>query len=239
MTKTVLIIGASSGIGEALAYRFHNESYRIGLAARRIDKLNAIKDNLDSLVAVEEMDITNSEASLSAFNSMVEKLGKIDLVIISSGTGFVNEDLDYTKEIETIQTNCSGFVVMATQAFKHFQEKGAGHLVGISSVLMHRGSAYAPAYSASKAFVSNYMEGLRMKALKSRLNIHVTDIRPGYVDTAMAEGDNMFWVSSTEKAADQIFNAIKKKKKRAYITKRWALIAAILTIVPDYLYKRF
>mgnify|MGYP003672983891 FL=1 len=86
--------------------------------------------------------------------------------------------------------------------------------------------------------MSNYMEGLRLKALKENLDIHITDIRPGYVDTAMAEGDHMFWVAPPEKAAKQIVDAIKSNKSCAYITKRWRLIAWLMRIAPNFLYKK-
>jgi short-subunit dehydrogenase len=96
----------------------------------------------------------------------------------------------------------------------------------------------APAYNATKAYQINYLEGLRQKAKNLKTNIIVTDVRPGFVDTDMAKGDGQFWVSTVGKAARQIFKAINRKKKVAYITKRWAIIGAILKQMPSYIYDR-
>ena len=96
----------------------------------------------------------------------------------------------------------------------------------------------SPAYSASKAYQINYMEALRKKAFKDNGNVLVTDIRPGLVDTAMAKGDGLFWVMPVEKVAKQICNAIKKHKSKAYVTKRWHIIAIIMRFLPYWLYKR-
>ncbi|HAE39398.1 MAG TPA: oxidoreductase, partial [Candidatus Riflebacteria bacterium] len=132
----------------------------------------------------------------------------------------------------------NGFAAMATAAMKLFIDQGYGHLVGISSIGALRGNRDSPAYNASKAFVSNYLEGLRVKAVRSGLPIYITDILPGFVDTAMAQGPGLFWVAMPEKAAAQILVAIDKKKRRAYITRRWRLIAWLMQVMPDFLYER-
>ena len=96
----------------------------------------------------------------------------------------------------------------------------------------------APAYSASKAYQINYMEALRKKAFKSGSRIHVTDIRPGLVNTAMAKGDGLFWVMPVEKVASQIISAIRRQKSKTYVTKRWHVLAIINKNLPFDLYKR-
>lgn len=123
-----------------------------------------------------------------------------------------------------------GFTAVAIETMKFFKHQGHGHLVGISSIAALKGNKDAPAYSASKAYISNYLEGLRKSV--SKTSITVTDIQPGLVDTDMAKGDGLFWVAPKEKAARQIFKVIKKKKKHAYITKRWRIIAWILKLLP-------
>ena len=115
----------------------------------------------------------------------------------------------------------------------------SGHIVGISSVAAIRGSGNEPAYNASKAFQSNYLQGLRQKFHKLKLPVAVTDVQPGFVDTAMAQGEGLFWVAPPEKAAQQIFNSIRKRRKHVYVTRRWRLIAWLLKILPDSLYDRF
>lgn len=169
---------------------------------------------------------------------LTRKIGGLDLLIISSGTGDLNEKLDYQIEKRTIETNVTGFTCIVNWAFNYFENQKQGHLVAISSVGGLRGSRIAPAYNATKAFQINYLEGLRQKAIKLKTNIFVTDIRPGFVDTAMAKGDGQFWVSTVEKATNQIFEAIKRKKKISYVTKRWKLIGIILKRLPRQVYDR-
>lgn len=162
----------------------------------------------------------------------------VDLVVINSGTGFFNPELDWSQEQQTLDVNVYGFCAMAGEAYKFFAKQGHGHIVGISSVAALRGNPLAPAYNASKAFMSNYLEGLRIKSFKDKLPIIVTDIKPGFVDTEMAEGEGKFWVATPQMAAEQIYLAIDKKKSHAYITHRWRLIGWALKLMPDWLYQR-
>jgi short-subunit dehydrogenase len=133
-----------------------------------------------------------------------------------------------------IEVNVMGFVAPADLAMRHLAERGSGHLVGLSSVASLRGGRPdATIYGASKAFVSNYMEALRLGADLSSLDIQVTEVRPGYVDTPMTRGQpGMFWVADVETAARQIHVAIKKRKRIAYITRRWRLVAWLLKALP-------
>jgi short-subunit dehydrogenase len=101
-----------------------------------------------------------------------------------------------------------------------------------------RGSRQAPAYSATKSYQINYLEGLRQKAKKEKSGITVTDVRPGFVDTPMAKSPVKFWVAPVEKAADQIYLAIQQKRNIVYVTKRWRLIAWIIKIIPGFIYSR-
>ncbi len=132
----------------------------------------------------------------------------------------------------------SGFAALVNVAMRHFMEKGSGHLVGISSIAALRGGRESPAYNASKAFDSNYLEGLQQKVRKSGLPITITDIKPGFVNTAMAKGDGIFWAAEPEKAARQIFRTIKRRKRHAYITRRWVLIAWLIKLLPGFIYER-
>jgi len=238
MKKTAIIIGASSGIGRALAEVLSKEGYVLGLTGRRVSLLEDLAQKLPNKTIITEMDVSHPLKAQQQFEKLIEQLGYVTLVIISAGIARLNPDLKVSLELETINTNVCGFTVISDTAFHHFKAQKIGHLVGISSILTLRGNASAPAYNASKAYMSNYIEGLRLKALKENLNITVTDIRPGYVDTAMTEGESMFWVTSPEKAASQIFDAIRSKKSCAYITKRWRLIAWFMKIAPDFLYKK-
>ena len=113
---------------------------------------------------------------------------------------------------------------------------GRGHLVVVSSVGGLRGGGAAPAYNASKAYQINYAEGLRQRAAKSRLPLYITDVRPGFVDTAMAKGDGLFWVMPVEKAVRQIVRAVRRRRRVAVVTRRWRIAAWLLRHMPDGIY---
>ncbi len=233
-----IIIGATSGIGKALAGVFLREGYTVGLAGRRIQLLDELKAKYPDRVFAKRMDVSHAEEAMGLLDSLIKEMDGIDVIVISAGTGFLNKDLQWTPEKETIDVNVTGFAAMANVAMRHFLSKGSGHLAGISSIAALRGSSTAPAYSASKAFVSNYLEGMRKMAAQAGKSITVINIQPGYVDTAMAKGDGKFWVATPEAAAEQIYDAIKRKKKHVYVTKRWRLIAWLLKIIPEFIHNK-
>jgi len=234
--KKALIMGASSGIGKELAKILSGKDYIVGLAARRINLLDELQKELPNKSFVQQIDISKPEDAERKFNERIAEMGGVDLVVISSGYGDLNSKLKWPIEKETIDVNVTGFALIAGISMRHFLERGSGHLVGISSIAALRGQRSAPSYAASKAFVSNYLEGLRHIAIKSGKPILVTDVQPGFVKTPMSKGNNLFWISTTEKAANQIYDTIAKKKNHSYITKRWRLIAWLLKIVPEWVY---
>jgi len=237
MNKAI-IIGASSGIGKELAKILDTYKYSIGIVGRRLNLLKELQSTLQNDSYIKQIDISKTEDAQRKVKELIDQMGSVNLIIISAGIGHINPDLNWSQEMETIAVNVVGFAAITNVAFNHFKQQGYGHLVGISSLAALRGHGEAPAYNASKAFISNYLEGLQQKVTKANLPILVTDIQPGFVDTAMAQGDGLFWVASPQKAAYQIFNAIKKRKSHVYITKRWRIIAWILKILPDAVYQR-
>lgn len=236
--KTAVIIGASSGIGRALAQRLHAAGYCLGLAARRVEKLTELNESLGGEHSVRALDVTENGEAVSAVSELFSELGGADLFVISAGTGDVNRDLEWPRDRAILNTNVIGFAAMANTAFNHFSEQGHGHIVGITSIAGLRGARHAPAYNASKAFESVYLEGLRHKSVHEKKNIVITDIQPGFVDTAMAKGDGLFWVASPDTAARQILRAVFKKRRHTYITRRWRLAAWVLKLLPDWIYYR-
>lgn len=236
--KKIIIIGATSGIGRGLAEQYAQEDYLIGITGRRENLLKDIcaldKDKLFSQVC----DITHTENCISSLETLVREMGGMDILIICAGTGEVNPELSYQLEEPTLLTNVVGFTNIADWGFRYFEQQKSGHLVAISSVGGTRGSGVAPAYNASKAYQINYMEGLRQKATKLRYPIYTTDIRPGFVDTAMAKGEGLFWITPVDKAVKQIKKAIHKKKKVAYISRRWKYVAVLFRNLPSAIYCR-
>ncbi|HMB22512.1 MAG TPA: SDR family NAD(P)-dependent oxidoreductase [Anaerolineales bacterium] len=236
--KKAIVVGASSGIGRALAKIIAADGYTVGLAARRLPLLLELQKEIGGQAFVKQVDVSNPVEAMSRLSELIQEVGGVDLIVISAGTGFINPDLEWDKEAQTIAVNVSGFAALANVAMHHFLQRGTGHLVNISSLAAIRGSGTAPAYNASKAFESSYTDGLRQRATKLRLPITITDIQPGFVATAMAQGEGLFWIAPLEKAAKQIYQAINAKKKRAYVTKRWRLIAWFFKFVPDFIYDR-
>lgn len=234
--KKAIIIGSSSGIGMQLAKVMSADGFTLGLTGRRIELLEGLKTQLSTPACIRSMDIAKTDEAMDCLNRLTDEMGGVDLIIISAGIGFINKDLDWNLEKETIHTNVLGVTAMMDAAMKYFLNRKSGHLAVISSVAALRGSAYCPAYNASKAYISNYLEGMQCKVKKEKLDITVTDIRPGLVDTAMAKGDGLFWVMPLEKAAAQIYAALKKRKEQVYVTKRWGLIGFILKRIPRFLY---
>ena len=237
MRKTI-IIGATSGIGKGLAEILADNNYKVGITGRRTELLDELKSQKPNSFCTRTFDITDTKIIVENLEALATELGGLDLIIISSGTGDLNEKLDFQVEKRTIETNVTGFTCVANWAFNYFDNQKSGHLVAISSVAGLRGSGIAPAYNATKAYQINYLEGLRQKATKLKSHIVVTEIRPGFVDTAMAKGEGQFWVATVDKATRQIFDAIKSKKKIVYVTKRWKLIGMILKRIPRQIYDR-
>jgi short-subunit dehydrogenase len=235
--KKAIIIGASSGMGRELAKVLVRHDYVVGITGRRTELLQELQAEIADKCFVRTMDVADTSTAIATFNDLIAEMGGVDLVVISAATGHGTADLQWPNEKDTIDTNVLGFTAIADTAFNYFVKQGHGHLVGISSIAAIRGGRYAPAYNASKAFVCNYLEGLRHISIKAKLPIYVTDIQPGYVDTRMAQGDRIFWRASAEKAANQIYRAIERKKPHAYVTRRWRLIAWVLKIMPNWFFR--
>ena len=236
--ETIIIIGATSGIGRALFEKYAADGNRIGIVGRRTHLLDELRHEHPDTTITATADITMQDETARAIDALCTELKHIDLAIVCSGTGDINASLDYTVERPTIDTNVTGWTFVIDTLYHLFEQQGHGHLVAITSAGGLRGEPMAPAYSASKAYQINYMEALRKKAYKSGNRIHVTDIRPGLVNTAMAKGDELFWVMPVEKVTNQIITAIRKQMSKAYVTKRWHILAIINKNLPFALYKR-
>lgn len=227
-----MIVGAPSGIGEALARRLHADGWRVHLLARREDQLRSIAASLGDRATAHTIDLSEIDAARAAFAALLEDIGEVDLVVVSAGTGDENPGLDWSIEKRTFDVNVVGFAAVADASINHFREAGSGHLIGITSVAALRGSGPAASYAATKAFQSTYLDGLRALGKASGAAITVTEIQPGFIDTAMMKAPNPFWVISADEAARQIQRAVSRRAKHAYVPRRWALMAWILRWLP-------
>ena len=236
--KNAIIVGATSGIGKGLAKLLVDDGFKVGITGRRTELLESLKSENPGSYFIKTFDVKDTKVAEKKLEELTTELGGLDLLILSSGTGDINDKLDFEIEINTIETNVIGWTFISVWAFKYFEKQKYGHLAAISSIGGLRGSRQSTSYNATKAYQINYLEGLRQKSTKLKNEIFITDIRPGLINTEMAKGEGLFWVMAVEKTAQQIYEAIKKKKKIAYVTKRWRLIAAITKRIPRQLYDR-
>ena len=212
--KNAIVFGATSGIGKSLTEILVNDGYQVAITGRRLALLVALKNKFPNQILVKQNDIQDVRDVEKIFHEIVAEFETIDLVIQSSGVGFINPKLEWNYEEQSINTNVLGVTKLYTLAYRLFKNQQFGHLVGISSIASLRGNRAAPVYFASKAYQKAYLESLyiKTKSIKSK-KVFITDIRPGFVDTAMALGDGIFWLVPLEKAVKLIHTAIKKKKR--------------------------
>ncbi|WP_419814853.1 SDR family NAD(P)-dependent oxidoreductase [Glacieibacterium sp.] len=225
-----IVVGASSGIGEAIARDLAARGYRVGVAARRRDKLDALAAEIGGVAAT--VDLGDPEGARTALAALAADLGQVELWVLNAGTGDNNPEFRWEPERDTLATNVTGFAAMADVAVHHCLASGRGQIVGVSSVARFRGSRNAIGYAASKAFVSVYLDGIRDLVRHRRTSITVTEACPGFVDTPLMKFPGAFWVASPAKAARQIVDATLAGRKIVYVTRRWRLIAWLLNIMP-------
>lgn len=232
MSKNAIIFGATSGIGRGLAEILVKNGYSVLITGRRKALLETLKNKDPERYSIRQHDINDLEDTEALFNEIPFIFDQVDLIIHNSGIAENNFGLEWQKDLPTIETNVIGATKIYQLSYNYFKHQGFGHLVGVSSVASLVGNRHVPAYHASKAFQANYLESLWMKARRTKkAKITVTNILPGYVDTNIITGPT-FWMAPLDKAVNQIYNAIIKKKRKAYITKRWRLVALMMKIVP-------
>ena len=233
MNKRAIVIGASSGIGREVAKLLIQEGWTLGVAARRIELLQDIGN-----VEVEQIDVTTEDAP-ARLRSLIEKLGGMDLFFYASGIGKQNRELQQDIEIATVQTNALGFTRMIGEAYRYFAEQGAGHIAAITSIAGTKGLGPAPAYSATKAMQNVYLQALEQQAHARGLRIRFTDIRPGFVDTALLSGDFHYpMMLKPQKVACEIIRAINARKHIRVIDWKYRLLTAVWRTIPIFLWRR-
>lgn len=232
----IMIIGATSGVGYALARLCEQSGWHVGATGRRLELLEQLRDTNPDRIYIRQHDVTKAD-SVAILDSLADEMGGVDVVVYSSGLGTYNPKFEWWLERDTIAVNVTGFTESAVWARHYFEKKGGGHFVGISSVAALFGHRVAPAYNATKAYVVNYLEAVRQSAWHHKLPLFVTDIRLGFVDTPMTRQNEglMFWKATPEKAARQILHAIKRRKRVAYVTRRYAVAACFLKLLPPWI----
>lgn len=190
--KKAIVIAATSGIGKELTKLLVENNYKVGISGRLAELLLELKMHNTQNFVTRSFDITDIAKITEHLEALVNELGRLDLLVLCSGTGDLNDDLTFEIEKRTIDTNVSGFTCVSSWTFNYFKKQGLGHLAAISSLAGLRGGRSSPAYNATKAYQINYLGALRQKATRHKLGINITDIRSGFVNTAMIKGEGPF-----------------------------------------------
>ncbi len=235
--KKAIIIGASSGLGQEVAKTLINDGWHVGVAARRSVLLEELQALCPERVITETIDVCKEDAP-NLLHNLIERLGGIDLFFYASGIGKQNHSLEADIELSTVMTNGLGFTRMIGEAYRYMAEHGGGHIAAISSIAGTKGLGAAPSYSATKAFQNTYLQALEQLANSKRLNIRFTDIRPGFVDTALLSGSGSYpLLMKPEKVAKNIVKAVYQHKHTVVIDWKWSIITSFWKLIPNFIWR--
>ena len=236
--KKAIVMGASSGIGYAVAKRLIEDGWTVGLSARRLELLEPLKQLAPNRVFTQQVDVNDFNAT-APLSQLIDRLEGVNLYFHASGIGKQNRLLDETIELATLETNVMGFARMIDFVFNYMAQHDGGHIAVVSSVAGTKGMGSAASYSASKAFQNTYIQALDQLAMMRNLHINFTDIRPGFVDTALLTGGNYPMLMQVERVADSIMRALKYKKRVRIIDWRYRLLILVWRMLPNWLWRRF
>lgn len=239
--KKIIIIGASSGMGMRVATDFARLGWRVGIAARREDKLKAIKDLYPDRAEYMAFDVAAPDA-VDKFYSLIELIDGMDYLLYAAGCGWYNPALDDARDNETIDVNVKGFSKIITAAYKYYRDTAnlhRGHIAAITSVAGMKGIGVSATYSASKRYQWTFLQAIDQLAHQQHVNVSITDIRPGFVDTPLLGAHKNYPMEmSVDYVAPRLEKAMLRGKRIAYIDSRWAVVTALWRMVPDSLWRR-
>lgn len=237
MNKAI-IMGASSGIGWHMAQQLLQSGWQVGVASRREAELVKLEQLYPGQVTYKVIDVTHGDAA-GRLIELIRTIGGIRLYIHSSGVGHQNLPLAEDIELGTVNTNGQGFTRCIGAVYRYMEQHGGGQIAAISSIAGVRGLGVAPAYSATKAFQATYLQALRQQARLRGLHICITDIRPGFVATALlGDGQRYPMQMCAHNVARQALRAIMKRRRVAIIDWRYCLLVAFWRLIPDWLWVR-
>jgi len=238
MSKTAIIVGASSGIGLEVAKLLLADGWHLGVAARREEPLLALKATAPECVEVMTIDVTNPDAG-ERLLSLIEQVGGMDLYFHASGIGKQNRTLNEDIELRTMETNAVGFTRMIGVAYRYFAERGTGHIAAITSIAGTKGLGPAPAYSATKALQATYLQSLEQQAHQRGLDIRFTDIRPGFVDTALLNDSFHYpMLMRPESVACDIVRSVYQHRHVRVIDYRYRILTLFWRLIPRWMWRR-
>lgn len=242
--KRAIIVGASSGIGAALAHRLADEGYQIALLARRGEMLEKITNEINTKHGETRAlyyvhDVRDYDSVPGLFRQIMADLGGLDTFIFNTGisrsVGLKN--FDFEKDRLTMEVNLIGALAWLNPVAEAFQSLQSGQIVGISSVAGERGRVGNPSYNTSKAALTCYLEALRNRL--TRYGINVLTVKPGFVQTDLIKNaKKLFWVIPPEQAAKDIYSAMRKRKQEIYTPVRWRWVMFIIRNIPSFIFRK-
>lgn len=237
--KNIVIVGASSGIGLALAEAYLSQGHKLGLAARRTDALQKLAQKFPGQVEVEVIDVDSDDAP-RLLSVLADRMGGMDLYIHVAGIGAGDCDLEPNTQARVIETNAGGLARMTSVAFNFFRCTGRpGQIAAITSIAGTKGIGQMAAYSASKKCASAFLLALRQLACAEGLAITITDIRPGWIRTPLLnDGSRYPLESKLDEVVPLIVRAIRRRRNVAVIGWRWRVIVALWRLLPNWLWVR-
>ncbi|GIU14746.1 short-chain dehydrogenase [Shewanella sp. c952] len=239
--KTILITGASSGLGRGMALEFAHKGRNLALCARRIDRLEALKTELETInpsikVSIKTLDVINHQQVFEVFEAFNKELGSIDRIIINAGMGkgasIGTGHFEANKQ--TAETNFVALIAQAEAAMQIFRAQNAGHLVTISSVSAVRGFRRAmTVYAATKAAVTSLTEGIRIDVMYTPIS--VSCIHPGFIRSEINDHvEKVPFIVDTDVGCRAMVKAIEAEKANSFVPSwPWAVLHWILRVAPS------
>lgn len=243
-SSTVIIVGASRGIGASLARELASRGCQLGLLARNREQLDALAAEIRAHYGVQvetaTLDVTAQEEVAPVLGSVMQKFGKVDVVIHNAGVlGWRKAgDGNLAEDRRILETNLFGAIAVIDAAVAKFKQQKGGHIVGISSISAYRGIPGSGAYSASKAALTNYLEALRMEV--GARNIAVTIVHPGFVKTDIGPGMEKYpFAAEPAQVAKEMADGIARRRKNLIVPRfPWSLMMPVMRLIPDALMKK-
>lgn len=236
--KRAVIVGATSGIGREVAKCLLERGWILGVAGRREEALKTLQAIAPDRVSIQVLDVTDEKAS-ELLLQLIDRMGGMDLYFHSSGIGKQNRNLIPEIEIPIFETNVTGFGRMVIAAFQYFKRQGSGHIAVISSIAGTKGLGSSPAYSATKRFQNTYIEALSQLTKIEQLKIRFTDIRPGFVDTAILTDSHRYpMLMRPDKVAQKVVKALERQSQVVIIDWRYAILVFFWRMIPRWLWIR-
>lgn len=242
-SKKILIVGATSAIAKEVARHYASQGGKLFLIARNEESLKTLVADIRvrgaSMASYSVLDLNHFDRHSEVIKQATEYLQGVDIALICHGSlpDQKASEKSFKLAQQAINTNGMSVISMLTELAEYFIHQGKGTIAVITSVAGDRGRQSNFIYGSAKAMVSTYLQGLRGRLLP--FNVHVVDIRPGFVDSPMTAQfkKGPLWSSPTQ-IADIIVKSVERKRHTVYAPFYWRIIMFVVRLVPEFLFKR-